>query len=357
MTNTMQAAVYYNNHDIRIEEMPIPEIGPDEVLVKTIASGICGGELMEWYHAPRAPKVMGHEPAGIIVEKGPQVKNFNVGDRIFVNHYVSCGTCRQCLRGRFTQCEHLKESKLYPGTTSQYFRVPSRQLNRDTLLIPDNVSFAEATVCEPWGCVIGGLKVTEILPGDTVLVIGAGFMGLGFIHMAPLFGAGKVIAMDLSDWRLNKSLSMGATHTINPSTENVEEKLRDLNGGYLADVVIVTVPTVALYTQGHNLVEKGGFLHLGAPTMPEPLWQINPQRQYFTEMKISSKYSADHNDTSQIMKWLAAGRIDVLSAITHRVELKDTLSAFMMMVEAGESLKTIVYPHGIDQEIHPGKNI
>ena len=144
---------------------------------------------------------------------------------------------------------------------------------------------------------------------------------------------------------------MGATHTINPSTEKVEEKLRDINGGYLADVVIVTVPTVALYTQGHNLVEKGGFLHLGAPTMPEPLWQIDPQRQYFTEMKISAKYSADHNDTSQIMKWLAAGRIDALSAITHRVELKDTLSAFMMMVEAGESLKTIVYPHGLDQEI------
>jgi L-iditol 2-dehydrogenase len=353
MTDTMQVAVYYNNHDIRIEEMPIPEIGPDEVLVKTIASGICGGELMEWYHAPRAPKVMGHEPAGIIVDKGPLVKNFNVGDRIFVNHYVSCGTCHQCLRGRFTQCEHLKESRLFPGTTGQYFRVPSRQLNRDTLIIPENVSFAEATVCEPWGCVVGGLKVTEILPGDTVLVIGAGFMGLGFMHMAPLFGAGKIIAMDLSDWRLNKAKSMGATHTINPTTEKVEEKLRDINGGYLADVVIVTVPSVNLYSQGHNLVEKGGFLHLGAPTMPEPVWQINPQRQYFTEMKISAKYSADHNDTSQIMKWLAAGRIDALSAITHRVELKDTLSAFMMMVEAGESLKTIVYPHGLDQEIKP----
>ncbi len=350
MANMMRAAVYYNNHDIRIEEVPIPEIGPDEVLVKSVASGICGGELMEWYHAPRAPKVMGHEPAGIIVDKGPQVKNFNVGDHIFVNHYVSCGTCRQCLRGRYTNCERLKESMLFPGTTCQYFRVPSRQLNRDTILIPQNVSFAEATVCEPWGCVIGGLKVTEILPGDTVLVIGAGFMGMGFLHMAPLFGAGKVISMDLSDWRLQKALTMGATHTINPKTENVQEKLRDINGGYLADVVIVTVPSVNLYAQGHSLVEKGGFLHLGAPTMPEPKWTIDPQHEYFGEIKISAKYSADHFDTSQIMKWISAGRINVKAAITHRVELDDTLEAFQMMVKADESLKTIVYPNGLNEE-------
>jgi L-iditol 2-dehydrogenase len=198
---------------------------------------------------------------------------------------------------------------------------------------------------------LGGLKVTEILPGDTVLVIGAGFMGIGFLHMAPLFGAGKVIAMDLSDWRLSQALRLGATHTINPLKENPEEKLRDINGGYLADVVIVTVPSVQLYSQGHSLVERGGFLHLGAPTTPEPLWQINPQQQYFSEMKISAKYSADHNDTSQIMKWLSSGRINALATITHRVELADTLSAFKMMLEAGESLKTVVYPHGLDQEI------
>lgn len=353
MKEMMRAAVYYNNNDIRIEELPIPEIGPDEVLVKTIASGICGGELMEWYHAPRAPKVMGHEPAGIIVDKGPLVKNFNIGDRIFVNHYASCGNCRQCKRGRFTQCEHLKESQLFPGTTCQYFRVPSRQLKRDTLLIPDSVSFAEATVCEPWGCVIGGLKVTEIIPGDTVLVIGAGFMGVGFMHMAPHFGAGKVIAMDLSDWRLNKALSLGATHTINPKTEPVEEKLRDINGGYLADVVIVTVPTVQLYSQGLDLVEKGGFLHLGAPTTPKPLWQIDPQKVYFSELKISTKYSADHTDTSQIMKWLESGRIDAKAVITHRCELDETFDAFKMMLQAGESLKTVVYPNGLAEEIEP----
>lgn len=352
MANLMKAAVYYNNSDIRIEEVPIPEIGPDDVLVKTIASGICGGELMEWYHAPRGPKVMGHEPAGIIVEKGANVKNFDIGDRIFVNHYVSCGTCRQCLRGRYTNCEHLKDSKLAPATTCQYFRVPGRNLNRDTIKIPNKISFAEATVCEPWGCVVGGLKVTEILPGDTVLVIGAGFMGIGFSHMAHLFGAGKVISSDFSDWRLNKALEMGSTHTINPAKENIEEKLRDINNGYLADVVIVTVPSVKVYAQGHSLVERGGFLHLGAPTMPEPKWEVDPQKQYFGEIKISSKYSADHFDTSQIMKWLESGRINAKAAITHRVELEDTFAAFRMMLDAGESLKPIVYPNGMEEEIN-----
>ena len=352
MTKMMKAAIYYDNSDIRIEERPIPEIGPDDVLLKTIASGLCGGETMEWYHKPRAPKVMGHEPAGIIVDKGANVKNFNIGDKIFVNHYVSCGTCHYCLRGRYTLCESFKDSKLFPGTMCEYFRIPGRNLNRDSIIIPENVSFAEATLCEPWGCVIGGLKVTEILPGDTVAVIGAGFMGMGFIHMAPLFGAGKVVAMDFSEWRLNKALEMGATHTINPKAENVEEKLRDLNNGRLADVVIVTVPLVGVYAQGHALVEKGGFLHIGAPTMPEPLWQINPQQQYFKEMKISAKYSADHTDTNQIMQWIASGRIDGKAAITHRFELKDTLKAFRMMLDADASLKPIIYPHGMDEEIN-----
>lgn len=352
MAQTMRAAIYYNNHDIRIEERPIPEIGPDDVLVKTIASGLCGGETMEWYHAPRAPKVMGHEPAGIIVDKGANVKKYNVGDRIFVNHYVSCGTCYHCRRGQYTLCDTFKATTLFPGTMCEYFRAPGRNLDRDTQIIPENVSYAEATVCEPWGCVLGGLKATEILPSDTVAVIGAGFMGMGFLHMAPLFGAGKVIALDFSEWRLNKALEMGATHTINPKTENVEEKLRDLNDGRLADVVIVTVPNVHVYAQGHSLVEKGGFLHLGAPTTAQPLWEIDPARQYFTEMRMSSKYSADHTDTHQIMQWITSGRINPLAAITHRYELEDTAKAFSLMLEAGESLKPIIYPNGMQEEIN-----
>ncbi len=350
MTETMRAAIYYNNHDIRIEEMPIPEVGSDEVLIKSIASGLCGGETMEWYHAPRAPKVMGHEPAGIIVEAGKNVNNFKVGDRIFVNHYVSCGTCHYCRRGRYTLCDTFKATKLNPGTMCEFFTVPGRHLERDTLIIPPHVSFAEATLCEPWGCVIGGLKATEILPGDTVAVIGSGFMGMGFIHMAPLFGAGKVFALDFSDWRLEKALEMGATHTINPKTEDSEAKLRDNNNGRLADVVIVTVPSVKVYAQGHALVEKGGFLHIGAPTMPEPLWEVNPQHQYFTEMKMSSKYSADHTDTAQIMDWIAAGRINAKAAITHRMPLEETYQAFQIMLEADQSLKPILYPHGLEED-------
>lgn len=352
MTEMMKAAIYYNNSDIRIEERPIPQIGPDDVLVKTIASGLCGGETMEWYHAPRGPKVMGHEPAGIIVEKGANVTKFNIGDRIFVNHYVSCGTCHYCRRGRYTLCESFKSTHIYPGAMCEYFGVPGRHLDRDTQIIPAHVSFAEATLCEPWGCVVGGLKATEILPSDTVAVIGAGFMGMGFIHMAPLFGAGKVFALDFSEWRLNKSLEMGATHTINPQTENVEEKLRDLNDGRLADVVIVTVPNVNVYAQGHALVEKGGFLHIGAPTTAEPLWKIDPSHQYFSEMKMSAKYSADHTDTHQIMQWIASGRIDALGAITHRFELEDTQKAFNIMLEADASLKPIIYPNGMAEEIN-----
>jgi L-iditol 2-dehydrogenase len=347
---TQPAAVYYNNQDIRIEEVVVPKIGPGELLVKTIACGLCGGEALEWYHIRTAPKVMGHEPTGIVVAVGAGVQGFKEGDRVFVNHHVACMSCHECLRGHYTLCAHYRKTRIDPGAMCRYFRVPADNVKHDTLLLPDVVSFEDATVCEPWGCVVGGLKATGIQPGDTVAVIGAGFMGAGFIHLAPLFGAGSIIALDFSDWRLNKSLEYGANYTINPNHENAVEKLRDLNHGRLADAVIVTAPSVKAWELGWQLTGKGASLHFGAPPPGEQIWTIQPEKLYFSETRFSSKYSADHTDTRQVLIWIESRRIKPQLVITHRFDLLGIHQAFDLLLEANVSLKSIIYPHGLPRD-------
>jgi L-iditol 2-dehydrogenase len=347
MPEMMKAAIYYNNSDIRIEERPIPAIGPGDALIKVVASGLCGGEAMEWYHAPRAPKVMGHEPAGIVVEIGSDVKDFKVGDRVFVNHHVGRLSGHRALRGHFTRDPFYSKTGLDPGTMCEYFRAPAVNLQTDTHILPENISFAAATVLEPWGCVAGGLKVAGIQPGDTVAVVGCGFMGQGFVHMAPLFGAGQIIALDFSQYRLDKATEMGATSVVNPSNEDAFEKVKDLTDGHMADVVIVTVPNVKAWEQGYSLVGVGGTLHLNAPPPGEQSWSIKPEKLYFDEITITTKYSADHHDTYQVFRWLASNRINPEAVITNRFELDGIREAFDLLVAADKSLKSIIYPNGL----------
>ena len=347
----MKAAVYYNNKDIRIEEVPKPVINADELLVKTIACGLCGGEAMEWYHIQRAPKVMGHEPAGIIEEVGRDVHGYSVGDRIFVNHHAINVNSHLSIRGHYTKDHEYHRSRLDPGGMCEYFKISADHIRTSIIRLPDDLPFGEATVLEPWGCVIGGLKKSNIQPGDTVAVVGCGFMGQGFIHMAHLFGAGKVIACDLSDYRLEKALEAGANATINPGKVDPVDALRTLNGGREADVVISTVPSVRVIEQAYSMVYTGGTLHINAPSPVNEVWQFRPNDMYTKEITITTKYSADHEDIYQLFELIQSGKVNPSLGITHRFGLAGIQEAFELLVKGGESLKSVLYPHGIDKEI------
>ncbi|MDR0877090.1 MAG: alcohol dehydrogenase catalytic domain-containing protein [Treponema sp.] len=348
MGGTMKAAMYYNNKDIRIEEVPIPEIDGDEILVKTIACGLCGGEAMEWYHIKRAPKVMGHEPAGIIAKAGRDVKKFKEGDRVFVNHHVPRLNSHQSLRGHFTKDDSYKNSELKPGGMCEYFKASAAHVENGTFLLPGWMDYGTATLLEPWGCVLGGLKVSGIRPGDTVAVVGCGFMGQGFIHLSRLFGAGLVFACDLSDWRLNKALEMGATATLNPEKEDIIQKMRDLNDGRKADVVIMTVPSIKTLEQAIQMAETGGTVHMNAPPPAGQVLNLIPADLYDREMGITTKYSADQFDIYQLFRLFLAKRLEPEKAITHKFELDGINEAFSLLIKGGQSLKSVIYPNGIN---------
>jgi len=345
MTNMMTTAVQYAIDDIRIEERPVPEIGPGEMLLKTLACGLCGGETMAWYKTE--PKVLGHEPVGEVVEVGAGVTDYRIGDRVFVNHHVGRVNSHLSRRGHFTRDPFYKSMKLDPGGVCDYYRVTAQHLAMDAHKLPNSISTEAAVTIEPWSCVLSGLKQCHIQPGDTVAVVGAGFMGQGFVHMAPLFGAGKVVALDFSDWRLAKAREFGATHTINPKNEDAIEAMRALNNGRLADTVIVIAPFAPAWDQALSLVETGGCLHLGAPMPPGETWVRDGNAAYFDQITVTSRYSSDHTDTYSYIRLLEAGRIKAEEAISHRFDIADTPEAFRMLVEAEQSLKIVVYPHGL----------
>lgn len=349
LPETMTVGVYHGPEDIRLETRPVPVIGPDEVLVRTRATALCAGETMEWYSTRPGGKVLGHEVVGTVVAAGEEVTAVAVGDRIVVNHHVGRMSSHWAVRGHYTIDPFYKHNRLDPGGMAEYFRVSAVHLRTDVHVLPEDIDDDVATTVEPWSCVLGGLKTCGIQPGDTVAVVGAGFMGLGFVHMAPLFGAGTVVASDFSAWRRDKAVQLGATHTIDAAAEDAPALLRKLNGGLLADTVIAAAPTVAAFRAARSLVEPGGTIHLGAPGRPGTVWELDAAEAYFDEVTITSKYSADHRDTHQYLRLLTAGRVDPRPAITHRLPLTSLPEAFALLSAAGESLKIVLHPDGRGQ--------
>ena len=152
----MKVAVYYRNDDIRIEERPIPSISPDEILVKMKACGICGTDVMEWYRIKKAPRILGHEMTGEIIDIGNNVEGFRKGDRVFVSHHVPCYRCHHCLQGKYTACESLHSGNYDPGGFSEFIRVPENNVRYGTFLLPDGLTYEDGAMIEPLACAIAG---------------------------------------------------------------------------------------------------------------------------------------------------------------------------------------------------------
>lgn len=340
----MLVAVYHNNHDVRIEEMPIPEIGDDEVLLKVMASGICGSDVTEWYRLPKAPKVLGHEATGVISKIGAKVKNLKVGDRVFVSHHVPCGKCRYCTRGHETACETLHTSNYYPGGFAEYVRVPKINVEQGIYRLTSTLSFEEGTFIEPLGCVIRGQRLSAVRKSDTLLIIGSGISGLLHLKLAKLKSVQTVIVTDVNPYRLEVAKTFGATFVID-AREDLPMKLKELNQGRLADKVVVCTGATQAALTALECVDKGGtvlFFAVPDPTVRVPL----PITQFWrNEITLKTSYGAAPRELEESLKILGTRRLDVKNMITHKLSLKDATEGFRLMAEAGNSLKVILEPN------------
>ena len=338
----MKVAVYHDLHDIRIEDMPEPKIGEDEILVQMKACGVCGSDLMDWYLRDRAPLVLGHEPTGIVSKKGKQVDTVDLGDRVFVHHHVSCMTCHYCLSGDYTLCEQFHETNIEPGGFAEYFRVPSPNLHIDTLKIPKNLSFEQATLIEPVGCCIRALKKCGLQYGDSIAIIGAGSTGLIHTALAKTYGASTIIVSDLVESRLDFATKFGADHAINPKNEDLTERVKAETDGRGVDIAIVTAPNLEAYKSGIDVCRKGGKLCVFAPTRPGEYIQMSPKELFFSEIRIIPSYSTSHVETRLALDLIASGRVNLQDLISHRFKLEETAKAFETALTGEKSLKVVV---------------
>jgi L-iditol 2-dehydrogenase len=339
----MRVAMYYANNDVRLEEMPTPAAGKGEAVVRVMASGICGSDVMEWYRRHKVPLVLGHEIAGEVVEVGEGAP-LRVGQRVSASHHVPCGACHYCLRGHGTVCDTLRTTNFHPGGFAEYVLLPSINVEKGTYALPQEVSFEEGTFIEPLACVLRGQRAAGLKEGDSVLVIGSGISGVLHIALARALGAGVVVATDINDWRLARARELGA-HASLRADSDVPEGFRKLNGGRGADVVILTSGAESAISQALMAVDRGGSVLFFAPTREDIAVPLPVNRLFWrNEITLTSSYAANPVEHVEAMELIRSGRVGVEGMITHRFPLARAQEGFRLVAEAGESLKVIIEP-------------
>lgn len=340
----MRVAKYYNNNDIRIEEMSVPEIGPWEMLVKVMASGICGSDVMEWYRVKKAPIVLGHEIAGEIVKTGEKVRGYSTGQRVFVSHHIPCNTCRYCLTGNHTACETLHTTNFFPGGFAEYLRVPELNVDRGVFVLPDEMSYDQGTFIEPLACVVRAQRVARLLPGQSVAVMGSGMSGLLHIALAKALGAGRIIATDINTFRLEAAAKFGADAVID-AREDVPAHIRKLNGGRPVDLAVVCAGALSAFIQAIPSVDRGGTILCFATTEPGVNLPV-PLNDFWRDgITLLPSYGGSPADLAIAMELIRARRVPVEEMITHRLPLTEAGRGFRLVAEASESIKVILEPH------------
>ncbi|MDD4875516.1 MAG: zinc-dependent dehydrogenase [Dehalococcoidales bacterium] len=338
----MRVAMYYSNRDVRLEEMPIPQIGPGELLVRVEACGICGSDVLEWYRRDRVPLVLGHEIGGQVVAVGEGVEHYQKGDRISAAHHVPCNTCHYCLNGHHTVCDTLRRTNFYPGGFAEYLRLPVINVDRGVFKLSDEVSYEEATFIEPIACVLRGQRLARLKPGKSVLVIGSGISGLLHIQIARALGAGSIIATDINEYRLEAARKFGADVTIHAS-EDIPGRLRQNNQGRLADLVIICTGVVPAINQALKSVERGGTVLFFASTEPDVTIPLSINDLFWrNDITLTTTYAGSPADHILALELIRGHRVNVTGMISHRFGLAEAGKGFQLVAEANNSIKVII---------------
>ncbi len=341
----MRVAMYYNNRDVRLEELPCPVAGPGELLVRIHASGICGSDVMEWYRAGKAPLVLGHEMAGEVAAVGAGVTGFKPGDRVAATHHVPWLACPECLGGHETVCDLLLSGTHFdPGGFCEYARLAAVNVERGTWRIPDDLSYDDATFVEPLACVLRGQRLAGLKPGMSVLVLGSGISGLLHVHLASVSGAGFVAASDLSDYRLQAARRFGASAAYRADGDVPGAFMAD-NQGRGADLVVVCASARAALEQALGAVARGGVILLFAPTGAGELLPLSVNKQFWRrDLTITTTYAGGPADCAAALALIANRRLRVAEMITHRLPLAEAAKGFALVAQGGESIKVIIRP-------------
>lgn len=327
----MKAAVLYAPGDVRIEEIPVPELKPDEALVKVKAVGVCGSDVHYYEHGKigryvvEKPLILGHEAGGDVVAVGQAVTNLKVGQRVAVEPGVTCGKCRFCKEGRYNLCPDVVFLATPPvdGAFCEYIAMRSDFLHP----IPDDMSYEAASLIEPFSVGLHACKRAGVKAGDTVAVLGLGPVGLLTIVAAKAGGATKIIAVDLEEIRLDMAAEMGATSVVNAGKQDVYEAIMKETGGLGADVAIETAGSTATNLMAVQVARRGGKVALvGLPPNPEVPFNVFTIADGELDVFGIFRYA---NTYPKAVKLLSSGIAPVEKLVTQRFNLE----------QAGEALE------------------
>ncbi|MCK5554041.1 MAG: zinc-binding dehydrogenase, partial [Deltaproteobacteria bacterium] len=301
-------------------------------------------DIMEWYRIKRAPLVLGHEIGGEVAEVGQGVRHYKRGDRVSASHHVPCNTCRYCISGHHTVCDTLRQTHFDPGGFAEYVRLPAINVDRGVYLLPDEVSFEEATFIEPVACVLRSLRMARFEPGQSVLVMGSGVTGLLHVHVAKAMGAARIVATDIVESRLEAAQRLGADVVLH-AREDIPSRVREVNDGWMADLVLVCTGARSAQIQAMESVERGGTVLFFAPTDPGVTVPLSINDLFFrNDITLATSYAGSPGDHVEALELIRLRRLRVEEMITHRFGLAKIGEAFKLVAEAGNSIKVIVEP-------------
>lgn len=347
----MKAAVYHGIRDIRLEEVPKPQISDREVLIRCRAAAICGTDLRIYNYGhskiPSEKKViLGHELAGDVIEVGSKVSGVKKGTRVAVASNIGCGKCYLCVQGFFHLCNTYEAIGLtYDGGFSEYVKVPEQAVAQGAILqIPESLSYEEAALIEPMACVYNGYKRCPAEPGDIVLIFGAGPIGIMHIMMTKLAGASKIIVTEISDKRLKKTKDFGADVLINSETHDLEKKVLKETGGRGADLIITACSSAEAQKMATSLASLHGKINFfgGLPKDKAEI-SLDTNLIHYGELLITGSHGSDNYHCNMVLNLMASGKINLKPLITNKFPLSQIKQAFKVALE-GQGLKTIIYP-------------
>jgi L-iditol 2-dehydrogenase len=348
----MKAQVFRGVNQLSYEEVPIPEIAPDEVLVQVRVVGLCQSDIKKIrYPLYEPPRIFGHETAGAIASIGSEVQGWQVGQRVVVMHHIPCMHCGYCLNDNFSMCDVYKNVTTTAGFApsgggfADYVKVPGHIVRNGGLIpIPDDVTFEQASFVEPTNCCLKAVKKAQIGPGQTVLVTGAGPIGLMFIMLVKYFG-GKAIATDLLPSRVEKALSVGAEAAFDARDRDLPAKIKALTDGMGVDVTLLAVPSDKAFFQALDCTRKGGKILFFAEFPDELEIPINPNVLYRREIDLMGSYSSSYRVQALSADIVFNHRIDVDALISDRYPLGDLAAAVEQAVApTPETYKILLYP-------------
>ena len=344
----MRAVVYRGVNDLQLEEVPVPKIGRNELLVRVAACGVCPTDIKKIHFGTQTPpRIYGHETAGTIVSAGAGITGFAVGDRVGLHHHVPCRTCHYCRHHTYAQCEVYKRTGITAGFEpagggyAEYVRIMPFCLP-GVVKIPARNSFLEAALLEPVNTVLKAVDALPLLPKDTVVVCGSGPIGLMFIKLLSLRGI-RVIATDLLPSRLVLARQFGAWKSLPAEGTGWIEAVRKATEGRGADAAVVCVPVDAVVLQAQEAVRGGASVMLFAHTVRGRETALDLSKVCVDEKSLTGSYSSDIRLQPKVAKLVFGRKFDVRPLITHTFPLEETANAVALAAKpTPDSLKVIV---------------